>query len=79
MTLETHPNKNRFPSWLTAPVIEKIIREAYDACEKVGARQYSWTDGVEMIRQFFRGTFDGWEIEFWYNYVTKTIETAWSK
>ena len=73
------PNKDRFPIEMTAPAIEKAIREAYQCAQKIGEMQYSWQNGVEMIRQLFEGTWSGGKIQFWYNYVTKTIESAWPK
>ena len=73
------PKKDRFPGWMTAPLIEKAIREAYNAAEKIGALQYSWKDGVEQITQQFQGPWGNQVIQFWYNYTTKTIETAWPK
>lgn len=37
----------------------------------------TWSDGVEMVRQLFKGKWDGGVIYFWFNYTTNTIETAW--
>lgn len=73
------PRKSRFPSWMTAAMIERAIRIAYENAEKAGAIQYSWQEGVETARQFFRGFFEGMEIDFWFNYTKKMIETAWPK
>ena len=73
------PNKDRFPSWMTPVLIEQAIRFAYKNAEKAGAMQYSWQNGVEMVRQFFRGQWNGISIEFWFNHTLKMIETAWPK
>jgi RHS repeat-associated protein len=73
------PNKDRFPWEMTSPMIEKVIREAYKAAEKIGPMQTSWENGKEMVRQFFQGIVDDQIVQFWYNYTTNTIETAWPK
>ncbi len=73
------PNKDRFPAWMSPAIIEKAIREAYENAYKAGSLQFSWENGVEVVKQFFRGTWQGGKIEFWYNYTTNTIETAWPK
>ena len=64
---------------MTPAMIEKAIRTAYENAHKAGALQHSWVNGVEAVKQFFRGEWEGGTIEFWYNYTTKTIETAWPK
>mgnify|MGYP003294119962 CR=1 FL=1 len=71
------PNKDRFPWWMTEPMIEKAIREAYQTAEKIGSLQCSWQDGVWTIRQLFQGTSGGMFIRFWFNFTTNTIETGW--
>ena len=73
------PNKDRFPWGMTAAAIEKAIREAYRYAEKIGSVQKVWENGVEMTRQMFQGPWGERTIQFWYNYTTKTIETAWPK
>jgi len=73
------PNKDRFPWEMTAPMIEKAILEAYKHAEKIGTLQKSWENGKEVIRQLFQGKWGNQVIQFWYNYTTKTIETAWPK
>jgi len=73
------PNNDRFPVEMTAPMIEKAVREAYRFAEKIGSLQYSWQNGVEQVRQLFQGPWGNRMIQFYYNYTTKTIETAWPK
>ena len=73
------PNKDRFPPWMTAKMIEQAIRMAYNNAEKGGPLQLSWQDGEEIIRQFYKGPWTEGTIEFWFNYSKKTIETAWPK
>ena len=73
------PNKDRFPPWMTAKMIEKAIREAYKHAEKMGSMQFSWEKGVEVVKQLFRGPWDDGYIYFWFNYTTNTIETAYPK
>ena len=73
------PNKDRFPSWMTPEMIEMAIRFAYKNATKAGKLQYSWQKGVEMVRQFYRGRWGNMIIEFWFNFTTNTIETAWPK
>ena len=73
------PNKDRFPKWVTPSLIEKAIRQAYEHAHKAGPMRFSFDHGVEVTKQFFRGEWVGGIIEFWYNYTTKTIETAWPK
>lgn len=73
------PDKDRFPKWMTASMIEKAVREAYRYAYKIGDLQRSWEDGVEMIRQKFEGPWGNSVIQFWYNYTTNEIETAWPK
>ena len=48
-------------------------------CTKNWRNAIFMANGVEMIRQLFEGTWSGGKIQFWYNYVTKTIESAWPK
>ena len=71
------PNKDRFPKGLTAELIRKAIEQAYKNAEKAGEMKITWSDGVEMVRQLFKGKWDGGVIYFWFNYTTNTIETAW--
>lgn len=73
------PNKDRFPAWMTAPMIEKAITEAYKVAEKIGPLQYSWSNGVENVKQLLQGYWNGMRIQMWYNYTQKVIETAWPK
>jgi hypothetical protein len=71
------PNKSRFPREMTAPMIEKAIREAYKHAEKAGKIQRVWEKGREIVRQVFVGEWSGGVIKFWFNYTDKIIETAW--
>ena len=64
------PNKDRFPWWMTAEMIEKAIREAYAFCEKVQTQG----DRVLLV-----GPWGNNEIVMWLNTVTYEIETAWPK
>lgn len=73
------PNKSRFPKWMTPAMIERAIREAYENAHKAGPMKYYLENGKDVVRQFFRGEWSGGIIEFWYNYTTQTIETAWPK
>jgi len=73
------PNKDRFPGWMTPAMIERAIRTAYENAHKAGALQHSWENGVEVVKQFFQGKWEGGTIDYWYNYTTNTIETAWPK
>jgi len=64
------PNKDRFPKWMTAPVIEKAVREAY-------------RHGVKLTKQGGRVLVVGYSqqykivIKMWLNLSSKTIESAW--
>ncbi|MDQ2088184.1 hypothetical protein RBH29_17310 [Herbivorax sp. ANBcel31] len=66
------PNKDRFPWWMSAPAIERAVRESYRYCELI-KRQGG--------RVFVRGPwFEGkGYIEMWVNTVKKVIESAWPK
>ncbi len=64
------PNKDRFPWWMTAPAIEKAIREAY---------KYGEILQRQGDRVFMRGPWGKTYIEMWVNTVTKVIESAWPK
>lgn len=73
------PNKDKFPAWMTTPMIKKAITEAYKVAKKIGPLQYSWNDGVENVRQLLQGDWNGMRIQMWYNYTKRIIETAWPK
>ncbi|WP_312502282.1 RHS repeat-associated core domain-containing protein [Lacrimispora sp.] len=73
------PNKDKFPPGMKEAAILKAIEDAYKHAEKIGERQYSWQNGVEQVRQLFQGPWGDGVIQFWYNFTTKTIETAWPK
>lgn len=62
--------KDKFPKWMSAPAIERAVREAYRYGEKVR------TQGERI---FVRGPWGDSYIEMWVNKVTKVIETAWPK
>ena len=64
------PKKDRFPPWMTAPMIERAIRIAYSCCEKVQ---------TQGDRVFLEGHYDRYTIQMWLNLVTKVIESAWPK
>ena len=66
---------------MTAPMIEKAVREAFKYAKKAGPMIYQWPDGspTEVVKQFFRGSYGGMVIELWFNYTTNIIETAWPK
>ena len=64
------PNKDRFPWWMSAKMIEKAIREAYAFCEKIQTQG----DRVLLI-----GPWGNYKIMMWLNIVTNEIETAWPK
>ena len=64
---------------MTPAMIERAIREAYENAHKAGPMNYYLENGKDVVRQFFRGEWSGGIIEFWYNYTTQTIETAWPK
>ncbi len=73
------PNKDKFPPGMKEAAILKAIEDAYKHAEKIGEMQYSWQNGVEQVRQLFQGPWGYGVIQFWYNFTTKTIETAWPK
>jgi RHS repeat-associated protein len=73
------PNKDKFPPGMKEAAILKAIEDAYKHAEKIGEMQYSWQNGVEQVRQLFQGPWGDRVIQFWYNFTTKTIETAWPK
>ncbi len=65
------PQKDKFPFWMKAKLIESIVRNAY----KNGDKVKSQGDNI-----FMRGPgFGDSIIEMWVNKITKTIETAWPK
>lgn len=73
------PNKDKFPPGMKEVAILKAIEEAYKHAEKIDKIQYSWQNGVEQVKQLFQGPWENRVIQFWYNFTTKTIETAWPK
>jgi hypothetical protein len=66
------PDKDRFPDWMTWPMIQKAIEEAYNTSKKLV------TTGE---RVFLKGVSETYRIsvEMWVNIKTKVIETAWPK
>ena len=73
------PQKDKFPPGMTEAAILKAIQEAYKHAEKLGSVTISWQDGVEQARQFFQGPWRAGVIQFYFNYTTNTIESAWPK
>lgn len=73
------PDKDKFPSGMKEAAILKAIEDAYKHAEKIDKMQYSWQNGVEQVKQLFQGPWGDGVIQFWYNFTTKTIETAWPK
>ena len=71
--------KDKSPKGMTEVAILKAIEVVYKNAEKVGSLQYSWQNGIEMVRQQFQGTWNGYVIEFWINYITNVIEAAYPK
>jgi hypothetical protein len=72
-------NKTLFSDGMTEAAILKAIEEAYKVAEKHGSIVYVWKDGVEQVKQFFQGAWNGGHIQFWFNYTTNTVESAWPK
>lgn len=72
-------NKDKFPPGMSEAAIAKAIQVAYKNAEKVSSLQYSWQNGVEVVKQKFQGIWDGIIIEFWFNYTTNQIDTAYLK
>ena len=64
------PKKDRFPWYMTAPAIEKAVRQAY---------RYGKVINRQGERVFVRGPWGRSYIEMWVNTVTDIIETAWPK
>jgi hypothetical protein len=54
--------------------IAKIIREAWINRVKAGAQQ---VDPMGVVRQMWRGTGRGWQVEGWYNITERIVETAY--
>ena len=68
--------KDVFPERMTKEDINNSVLRAFRVRQKIRKLQ---RDGDGVKRQLFRG-YDhksGLTIEFWYNYSTKVIETAW--
>jgi hypothetical protein len=68
-------NKDTFPEWMTKEDLKKSVLRAFKVKQKIDKLQRD----VEVKRQLFRGYDHECKltIEFWYNYNTKVIETAW--
>ena len=71
--------KDKWPNGMTGIQITKAIEEAYKNAKKMGHIQYSWQDGVEHARQFFQGIWNNRVVQFWFDYTTNQIDTAWPK
>jgi hypothetical protein len=68
--LRRNTRKSQFPPNMTAPQIERTIRQAYrnaKRCRKQGARA------------LVRGKWSGLTLDMWVNETTKTIESAYPK
>ncbi len=52
----------------------KIVREAWINRVKAGAQQI---DPMGVVRQMWRGTGRGWQVEGWYNLTERIVETAY--
>lgn len=72
-------NKDKWPDGMTGAAIAKAIEEAYKNAEKAGPVHYSWQDGVEHARQFFEGVWNNRTVQFWFDYTTNQVDSAWPK
>lgn len=72
-------NKDKWPVGMTSIQISRAIREAYNTAQKAGPLQYSWQDGVGHARQFFEGIWNNRVVQFWFDYTTNQIDSAWPK
>ena len=72
-------NKDKWPDGMSEAAIIKAIEEAYKNAEKAGPVQHSWQDGVEHARQFFEGIWNNRTVQFWFDYTTNQIDSAWPK
>ena len=62
---------------MTDIAILKALEHAYKNAEKIDPVVTSWTEGIEQARQFFQGPWTkDVAIQFYYNYMTNTMELA---
>ena len=71
------PNKDKFPKWMTGPMIEELVRNAYN-----NARNNFPNSVIKIqqgVRYYLEGTSSGQKIRIWINVAKKVIETAFPK
>ena len=71
------PRKDKFPDWMTGPMIEETVRQAYQNAKD------NFPDSVikiqQDIRYYLEGTVAGEKIRIWIDTVEKVIKTAFPK
>ena len=50
------PNKDKFPAWMTTPMIKKAITEAYKVAKKLGRYSIHGTMELKMLDSYCRET-----------------------
>ena len=80
---EHHPNggkgpkKDKFPKWMTAAMVEETVRNAYQSA--VNNLPQSIIKIQENVRYYLQGFVGDQKINIWFDFITKTITTAFPK
>ena len=66
------PDKDKFPKWMTWPMIQKAIQEAYNTSKKLQ------TQGDSVFLSGFSKTYNI-VVQMWVDLKTMVIKSAWPK